>query len=84
MGVNIEITQQERAETDGNMLCSVKKTGKGDVESGKPAMMISFPASSSSSGTLEQMSEIMSSGNGYTNHLMKGGRGNLRRVDLWR
>lgn len=66
------------------MLCSVKNAGKADVESGKPAMMISFPTSSSTSRTLEQMSEIMSSGNGYTNHLMKGGRGNLGHVDLWR
>lgn len=57
---------------------------QGTVESGKPEMMISFPAGSSSSGTFEQMSEITSSGNGYKSHPMKGGRGNLGQAEKWR
>lgn len=66
---------------EGRWLVGIKQ---GTVESRKPEMMISFPAGSSSSGTLEQMSEITSSGNGYKSHLMKGGRGNLGHVEKWR
>lgn len=75
------------------LLCSVKSTGRGrwlvgikqgTVESGKPEMIISFPGGSSSSGTLVEMSETMSSGNGYKNHLMKDGRGNLGHIEKWR
>lgn len=65
----------------GRWLVGIKQ---GTVESGKPEKIISFPGGSSSSGTLEEMSETMSSGNGYRNHLMEGGRGNLGHVEKCR
>lgn len=65
----------------GRWLVEIKQ---GTVEGGKPEKIISFPGGNSSSGTLEEMRETMSSGNGYKNHLMKGGSGNLGHVEKWR